>query len=137
MRALSYFLERGERAAMAAHAATQRTLVKRCVPVMFFVYAALLDFCSEAHMAAVASFRMYYVTTGVRCYDISPGIGINVRVQLLHACREAPTGGSTTAGAAGEEAPLSPDEAAAAARHCRAAALEDLLLWLCGYEVQP
>ena len=30
---------------------------------------------------------------------------------------------------------LSPIEAAAVARHCRAAGVEDLLLWLSGYEV--
>ena len=47
-------------------------------------------------------------------------------------CREQPN--DVAAGGASE--PLSPSEAKVLARHCRAAAAEDMLLWLSGYEVQ-
>ncbi len=46
-------------------------------------------------------------------------------------CREQPD----DAAASGQSEALSPAEAKVLARHCRAAAVEDLLLWLSGYEV--
>lgn len=48
--------------------------------------------------------------------------------------REVLANGAAVADVGGSDA-LSPAEVAVLARHCRAAALEDLLLWLSGYEV--